>query len=113
MASPHWRRKSTGSAWQVAPCTSKGVLAYNFLKERENRQVMNNSHKNPLQGIHQPDLMHLAVKFNVSLQKVKAAVYTLGNDLRQIENWLAQRQQYIGAVTFDDQMGSSRRRSSV
>ncbi len=93
--------------------TGMGLLAYIFLKEKKNRQVMNNRHKNPLQGIHQPDLMHLAVKFNVSLQKVKAAVYTLGNDLRQIENWLAQRRQYIGAVTFDDQMGSSRRRSSV
>ncbi|WP_341836478.1 hypothetical protein WJU16_01070 [Chitinophaga pollutisoli] len=78
-----------------------------------NRLVMNNRHKNPPQGIHQPDLMHLAVKFNVSLQKVKAAVYTLGDDLKQIEQWLMQRQRHLGAVAVEDQMGSSRRRSSV
>ncbi|WP_341839367.1 hypothetical protein [Chitinophaga caseinilytica] len=53
---------------------------------------MENRHKNPWQGIPHPDLMYLAVKFNVSLQKVKAAVYTLGNDLRQIETWFRQQQ---------------------
>lgn len=74
---------------------------------------MKNRHKNPLEGIPQPELMHLAVKFNVSLQKVKAAVYTLGNDLREIESWLRQRQRLLAEVLFDDQIGSSRRRSSV
>lgn len=66
-----------------------------------------------MQGIPHPELMHLAVKFNVSLQKVKAAVYTLGNDLREIESWLRQRQQLLADVLFEDQIGSSRRRSSV
>lgn len=83
----------------------------NFPCNEENRLVMNNRHKNPPQGIHPPDLMHLAVKFNVSLQKVKAAVYTLGNDVKQIEEWLMQRQRLLVAV--EDQIGSSRRRSSV
>ncbi|WP_109699315.1 hypothetical protein [Chitinophaga deserti] len=68
-------------------------------------------HKNPLQGIPQPDLMHLAVKFNVSLQKVKAAVYTLGNDLREIESWLTQRRQIL--LPEENYNGSSRSRSSV
>lgn len=57
---------------------------------------MKNRHKHPLQGIPHPDLMHLAVKFNVSLQKVKAAVYTLGSDVRQIETWFRQRQETMG-----------------
>ncbi len=72
---------------------------------------MEKRHKNPLQGIPQPDLMHLAVKFNVSLQKVKAAVYTLGNDLREIELWLTQRRQFL--LPEENYNGSSRSRSSV
>lgn len=41
------------------------------------------------------ELMRLAVKFNVSLQKVKAAMYTLGHDLKDIEAWFRERKQKL------------------
>ena len=55
--------------------------------------------------------LHFA-KFNVSFQKVKAAVYTLGHDLKDIEAWLLARRQKMSAG-YSQGQGFSRSRSSV
>ncbi len=54
---------------------------------------MENTRKNKYSNVPMQELMRLAVKFNVSLQKVKAAVYTLGHDLKDIEAWFLARKQ--------------------
>lgn len=54
---------------------------------------MENTRKIKHTSVPMQELMRLAVKFNVSLQKVKAAMYTLGHDLKDIEAWLLARKQ--------------------
>ena len=54
---------------------------------------MENTRKNKYSNVPMQELMRLAVKFNVSLQKVKAAVYTFGHDLKDIEAWFLARKQ--------------------
>ncbi|MGN7723541.1 hypothetical protein [Chitinophaga sp. 22620] len=54
-------------------------------------QPMETIKKNKHNSVPMQELMRLAVKFNVSLQKVKAAMYTLGHDLKEIEAWFMAR----------------------
>ncbi len=70
---------------------------------------MENNRKISPNSIPAQELMRLAVKFNVSFQKIKAAVYTLGHDLKDIEAWLTTRKQKLGT----EYQGFSRSRSSV
>ncbi|MGN6510609.1 MAG: hypothetical protein ACTHLD_14195 [Chitinophaga sp.] len=73
---------------------------------------MENNRKISPNSIPAQELMRLAVKFNVSFQKVKAAVYTLGHDLKDIEAWLLARRQKMSAG-YSQGQGFSRSRSSV
>ncbi|RPD42895.1 hypothetical protein [Chitinophaga barathri] len=56
---------------------------------------MENSRKTKHNNLPAQELMRLAVKFNVSFQKVRAAMYTLGHDLKDIEAWFQERKQKL------------------
>ncbi|MBO9154019.1 hypothetical protein ACFOTA_17505 [Chitinophaga sp. GCM10012297] len=56
---------------------------------------MENNRKISYNHVPARELMRLAIKFNVSFQKVKAAMYTLGHDLKDIEAWFQERKQKL------------------